>query len=86
MIPQTESTRATTTRLAVVLSYFGTYRYDRADLAGSLMGGREHPSYLGTEQVRNFEISSDAMTISGSYKTADGRNARFRSRALHRVH
>ncbi len=69
-----------------VLSYFGTYRYDPSGprWIAHLLGGNIR-SYLGTDQVRNFKIAGDVLTISGAYKTADGRNATF-TRVLHRVH
>ena len=68
-----------------VVAYFGTYRYDPSGprWTAHVLGGNIR-SYLGTDQVRDFKISGDVMTISGTYLTADHHNATF-VRVLHRV-
>jgi hypothetical protein len=50
-------------------SYFGTYEYDPAGQSWTahVMGGNI-PSYVGTDQTRDFVIKGDTMTIADTYE------------------
>lgn len=70
--PQTDETRAAAYRR--YLEYYGPFVVDEAKgIVTHIVEGSSNPSWVGSRQVRYYELSADNQQLTLSVRNADGR-------------
>ena len=70
--PQTDEARATAFRR--YLGYYGPFVVDEAKgIVTHIVEGSSNPSWVGSRQVRYYELSADNQLLTLSVRNADGR-------------